>query len=418
MARFSVGLFVAFAVWVSTTPVLSQGTGSGLISQTAARRLGLHRAWFTQAEINHSQDRVVGMVLHQPAPKIDPDAPEGAELPPIEPATLYVQSRRGVLQAIHAETGRTLWIRQVGRRNHISELPAANNEFVAVINGQILFLLDRRNGNFIWEHKLDVVPIAAPAIGEEWVYVPTVSGRLRAHSLKDPTDYWNYGSEGPIRVQPLVIGNRIVWATDRGYLYVGDNREAAIDYRLETKKRIVAPATHFGVQAFVASRDGYVYALELFSGVKSWRFSVGDPVSHSPIALNGRVYAISELGGMFSLSAKVGLKKWWSPNVGKFLASSSKRLYVADHRGGRMLVLDAESGARLNSLSMPRLDIRYINTQTDRIYLASSRGLVQCLREFDLTEPLIHALSTRPIVKPEVEDNGPGSGAGANPFGQ
>ena len=38
------------------------------------------------------------------------------------------------------------------------------------------------------------------------------------------------------------------------------------------------------------------------------------------------------------------------------------------------------------------MDIKLINSQTDRIYLASDTGLVQCLHEVELAEPIRHNL--------------------------
>ena len=63
---------------------------------------------------------------------------------------------------------------------------------------------------------------------------------------------------------------------------------------------------------------------------------------------------------------------------------------------GQLVVLDIESGARLDSLYTGPLPVRLSNDQTDRIYFASETGLIQCLHELELSEPLLHNQMTPP----------------------
>jgi hypothetical protein len=53
-------------------------------------------------------------------------------------------------------------------------------------------------------------------------------------------------------------------------------------------------------------------------------------------------------------------------------------------------VLDANTGSRLDVLPTEALPVKLINNQTDRIYLATETGLIQCLHETELTQPLQH----------------------------
>jgi hypothetical protein len=61
-----------------------------------------------------------------------------------------------------------------------------------------------------------------------------------------------------------------------------------------------------------------------------------------------------------------------------------------------MLVLDARTGARIDALDITSHPIRLMNLQTDRIYLASETGLVQCLHEIEQVEPLDHLQPLEP----------------------
>ncbi len=56
----------------------------------------------------------------------------------------------------------------------------------------------------------------------------------------------------------------------------------------------------------------------------------------------------------------------------------------------RLTTLDLKTGSRLDTMPMPEIKTKLINHQTDRIYLASDNGVVQCLHEAGLEKPVVH----------------------------
>jgi hypothetical protein len=89
---------------------------------------------------------------------------------------------------------------------------------------------------------------------------------------------------------------------------------------------------------------------------------------------------------------------WVAGGVSQFIAASGQRVYVAD-QAGRIRVLDASSGATVDGLSAAASPIKFRNLWTDRIYLASPTGLIQCLHETAQSKPLRH----RKMEQAEVE---------------
>ncbi|MFZ5830115.1 MAG: PQQ-binding-like beta-propeller repeat protein [Planctomycetota bacterium] len=222
-------------------------------------------------------------------------------------------------------------------------------------------------------------------------------------------------SMGRGMVQPLVIRDEetmemMAWATDRGYLSFGlldfsSSPRLSIKYRLQTAGIVQVPPVALPAQqptdvgiVYVACVEGYVYAVEDRGARVLWRYSTGNPI-YAPMArVQNRLFVASETGGMHCLDAVAGKSLWWAPDVTHFIAMSNDRVYAA--AGNRqMVVLNAANGARIDTIAVPDLSLPVANVQTDRIFLVSRNGLVQCLREIGLREPIAH---TTPSVTDQM----------------
>jgi outer membrane protein assembly factor BamB len=406
--------------------------GVQIIPETAAARHGLTRPWFTQAQVDRSRGKIEHMVLFD--------------------GTLFVQTDRGVLQTIDAETGRTLWAKELGRRDFPSMQPAINGEMVAVINGSTLYILHRPTGRLLWQRAVQGVPGAGPALSQLRAYVPMTDGLVLAYRLEPVTDpavelgMLNPESEedakalqarrlegmrlqqdlkpplacqsfGRAMVQPLVIRENageesVAWPTDRGYLFVGRIDRASEDrfemqYKLETGADITARPTFVPAATeeasdsgvlFAPSQDGFLHAIRERDGTSLWRFSTGEPVLEPAAPIADKVYVTTQLGGMYCLAVATGQQLWWTPGIMKFIAASKDRVYGED-RSGNVVVLHAQTGGRLDVIPAAGLPIKLMNLQTDRIYLAAETGLIQCFHEIELATPILHR--PKPVPKQE-----------------
>lgn len=239
--------------------------------------------------------------------------------------------------------------------------------------------------------------------------------RLRLAQKKDRGLFLQ--SFGHIVVEPKLSysdqgSERVAWPTDRGFLFVGEinlfsaNRFSLV-YQLRATAEIVAPpCVRFGDASkgipgklWAAASDGYVFCLNERDGKLLWRLSTGEPIEESPVLIEDSLYVATRFGGMFRLIADTGEIVWRSRGPTKFIAASAKRVYARDALG-QMLYLDKETGSRLGQLDIAAFDFQIANGETDRIYLADKSGLVQCLREIELKQPLFHVPIVTEMEKP------------------
>jgi len=371
-AFLSLGLCGELQAQAIRGPIISQGT---------ALRYGLEREWFTQVELDRSRSRVQHIFQSRD--------------------TLFVQTDRGVIHALDAETGRTEWRRGVGNPDYPSLGSAANDKVLAVVNGSTLYVIDRNSGRQLWDRSLGTVPGAGPAVTAERVFVPMVNGRIESYEIEDQYGPpWMYWSDGRAMVQPITSKQSVAWPTSQGYFYVGRAVNPIIRFRVETDDEIISQPAYGKPYFYAGSMDGYVYAVHEQSGNQRWRFSTGDPISSSPVVIDDRVYVATDRGGMYCIDSQSGDEIWWAPRVERFLSASPTRIFGAD-RFGRIFILDAKTGGRLGILQTAGINLYHINHRSDRIYLGSDTGILQCLHDVDLDQPVYHNLSND---TDEVED--------------
>ncbi|HEX5443017.1 MAG TPA: PQQ-binding-like beta-propeller repeat protein, partial [Pirellulales bacterium] len=243
-------------------------------------------------------------------------------------------------------------------------------------------------------------------------------------ALKDSA--FNYSGKGVADAPPVVTEGAVFWGTDVGNIYAVNPEKLEAQFRVKTRGAVLARLTYRAPYVYGASRDGYVYAIEDLKGVIRWKASVGNPIVEQPMVTDDGVYAIPEIGGLCKLSLETGDVLWRVSGPLKFLSASPTRLYTAD-RAGRMLIFDARTGARVAWLPAEQLALKVFNRENDRIYLATLDGLVQCLHETGLRDPVWHIGPREDPGSTETEepagaDSVPGDNApavnGPDPFAE
>jgi len=373
---------VCVALAASSAVPASAQLSSGLITQQQAANVGLTRAWFARAAVDPGRSKVLDWILSDDELLIVTDA--------------------GVIQAIDANTGATHWYTQFGNPNYPSLGPAANDKFVGVINGSTLYLLERTGGRIVFERPVGGVPGASPALSEDYVFVPTIGGLVEAYPLAAKSTVgtrWFYQSFGRTMVPPLVTPESVAWTTDAGYLYVGGADVPGVRFRLETRAEFVARPAYRAPLIYAASLVGEVFAVDEREGSLEWKFVTGFPTYRAPAAVGDRLFVSSEEPMLHCVDAKTGAHQWEVPGISQFAAATKAHVYGVD-RFDSVRILNIADGAPVGRISSGGMLTALVNDQTDRLYMMSESGLVQCLHEIGANEPIHYVVRPAAKTKP------------------
>jgi len=375
-------------------------------------------------------------------------------------------TNRGDVTLVDGETGAVLWTKTVGNPRHAAVGVCTNDELTVVLTGLRMYVIRNSDGHVISEKITKGVAGASPVITERrtattfnyevnqngensysMIYVPTIENRMDLYDLDkeiktdgpDALASYPKGLPGFGRglMQPTLGSKSIAWPTDQGVVYVADLVTNNVDRQLRTLGTITSPVAYIpGVRRFLtASSDGYVYCFKEDDPDDMWRSSIGEPIYREPILVDGNAYVVTRSYKLHQLDLSTGAEKWIVPNVERVISISDNRIYCVQV-GGNLMVLDENQGTPLRTVPMQSVDFTFLNTMTDRMYIGTKDGLLQCVRELNQTFPVVHtkasesavadaaaadanAVDDQPKEDPFAPKPAPMPNAGnANPFGK
>ncbi len=266
-----------------------------MVPETTLERHGLTRGWRAQVELNRATDRDAYITQFD--------------------GVLYVQTNHALIHAVDAETGKKLWSTQVGQLSQVSLAPGVSKNYLAVINGSTLYVLDRASGRERFKRVLGGAPGTGPAVSDTMVFVCMINGLIEGYQLEDQHSLpWVHRAAGRILTQPVISDASLAWTTDKGYFYVADVEPPKVRFRVETQAEISSRPAHWTPYLYACSQSGFLYAVNEDTGLTSWKFPAGSSLSTQPVAINGLVYIISRLPAAFWPSmARPGEQRWYRP---------------------------------------------------------------------------------------------------------
>jgi outer membrane protein assembly factor BamB len=407
MPRF---LFALLTVACSTIPGLSaRAQGTSLPTRRMLAPHGLERMWWNQATIDPSRDRVRYLVADE--------------------NVVIVQSRSGIVTTFDIANGRKLWAVQVARVDAVAFPAITNDDLVLIVSGTSMYALQKFTGKLAWKFTLPSSPSTGPGIDGERVYVGARDGSMYAFNLRRIKKYfnerllpqfslqtmdWRYKAFKEVTTPPISNGRVVNFASRGGSLYSVTTTDHKLSFQFETDFPISAPMAESRRYLFLPSEDFKLYCLNKVNGVTHWVYNAGLEIRQKPQVMEQDVFLTPAHGGLHVVDRGSGNRKWFRGRITGFVAASPSRVYVSDNVGN-LVILGREEGKLIAALPLRRFSVRLSNGRTDRIIIATERGLVACIRERGREFPIYHMYPERRPLLPEFAPAPPKAGIQGTP---
>jgi outer membrane protein assembly factor BamB len=320
------------------------------------------------------------------------DSPVAAVNATLGRTVLYEGDKAGYVNAVDASSGQIVWSVNLGASITSSPLVDRNgNIWVAPVSGGKIYKLNGATGATVCTAPVDgsvqgTPVLATPPGGVPTLFVGTL-GPLDAINAVTCAPIFSFakyhqqgGSWDPISYgvdrngRPLVVFGT---ADPDDSVYALDAVTGALDWRFQTYS---VPGTDWDVgagvtvsppgtngladgAAYVDSKDGVFYAIDLTTGAQLWSYNFGGNGPGQPInntdalstpALAGRELVFGDDVGEYALDAVTGAVDWYFNSGGDYVNSSAAVVGPAGSRvaafgtlDGRLDVLDLTTGSLL-----------------------------------------------------------------------
>ncbi len=352
---------------------------------------------------------------------------------------LVVVSSDGVIQNFDAETGDLKWSTACGRVGAPAHPAAVSPAGVTLVHGGEIFLIDWETGRQLMRRKLRSGSSNAVAVCNDLAIVSDFRGRVEAYGLGRDITEWSYVMHGRAVGHPVTMADQsfAAIATTDGHAYVfAAGNKPTLWIRYDTEPSISGSLSAGNGAFYVASTIGVLGKIspETRLGTIKWEFRAGKSVSKPALVENDQVYLATEAGDLFAIDDADGTKRWSLP-----LSRISTPIAVADNKvfcttsSNQIVAIDNETGKVNGQTGVIELAEPVLNSITDRIYLVTQLGKIQCLRPIDGVLPNLVTPLAPTDASPEKTDSptaptaptedspfdafGGETGAGEDPFG-
>lgn len=230
--------------------------------------------------------------------------------PVIVDETLYIGSLDKKLYALDTETGRGKWTKPFETGGAIVSTPVVYNNTVYIGSfDRYIYAINATDGSLKWKFLAKNWFWAKPVIYNNTLYAPCIDGKvyiLNAETGGEVADAIDLGNS--VSSSPVVVGNSIIVATQKGGLYSVDTGSNQRRQLTNLEENTYAPLAADEQVVYVHTRvvnpeskrsEGKLYAINAQSGAELWSPKwTSEPLPPSSSTTNwGSTIAIV-IGGM------------------------------------------------------------------------------------------------------------------------
>ena len=292
------------------------------------------------------------------------------EFPPVIAYNrFYFGTHGGKVIAARLSDGHVAWTRNLGRC--IAASPAVGDNVVYVTSmgtapckhstemRGMLFALDARTGRTLWHLDTGLIESSPLLTGETLYFASYDSAQVStvwALNVRTHKPRWLYSVPSKITSSPALLGERLYIGAYSTTLYALNAKTGALIFATTPPGDYRGHHGFYGTpsiaydRVYIGGLDGRVYAFGARTGVLRWATAAGSYVYSSPAVWHGLVFAgACKNHRFFAFDAATGRKVWSFTANGRILGSPTVLAGVVyfSTTSSRTYALDAQTGAEL-----------------------------------------------------------------------
>lgn len=229
----------------------------------------------------------------------------------------------------------------------------------------ILYAINSRSGRVVWRRKFPNCIAGSPAVAGSVVYVPLMHrrpcgknapgarGMIVALGAKSGHTRWRFVT-GAIESAPLIVGHRLYFGSWDRHVYALDLRRKRhrMVWSTELDEKIPGAVAYANGTIYAGTNGGRLYALSARTGRLRWRaesfarFGQREYFYASPAVAYGRVYVGNTDGTVYAFGATTG-HLLWARQAGTYVYSAPavwRNMVFVGTWDGWFSALDARTG--------------------------------------------------------------------------
>jgi outer membrane protein assembly factor BamB len=295
---------------------------------------------------------------------------------------LYALSNHNYIFSLDSNKGNEKFSRSLASAAlTVLGLDVYEGELITLI-GNRLVEISAEFGTELRGKSLDFGVTCPAARNSTHFYLGEADKQLRVLRAKDKVSLFKVTVDEDIT--SIIADDRLVVFSTEG----GSVTAMAPDRRLQLWQfnagdGIVGPVVRDGESLYAASKDTYIYKLDVQNGtVPLWKHQTGAILETSPRVASDSVYQYVHYKGLSAIDKDSGRLIWQLPEGLDLLAEANRKAYVITG-AGTLVVMDNNKAKRLYSIDLETVSKYASNTTDSRIYVGDDMGRVVCLRPVD-----------------------------------
>ncbi|MHC4617508.1 MAG: outer membrane protein assembly factor BamB family protein [Planctomycetota bacterium] len=250
--------------------------------------------------------------------------------------------------------------------------------------GNSLVEINPESGTVLSTKHLGFGVTCPVARNDSYLYVASAGRRLRTYRAEDNVLLFEAAAENDSMITAVVADNNsVVFATDAGNVISITPDKPKRRWEFNAADGIVGPMARDAESLFIASRDTYVYKLNIETGTPPvWKYQTGAILEQAPQVTADVVYQPVHDKGLTAIDKESGTFLWQVDKGLDLLAEADGKAYVF-RRPGELVVMDNAGRRQLYSVNLAEVSRYAVNLTDLKIYVADEIGRILCLSPLD-----------------------------------